>query len=81
MNSNKLVIQAEQFSAHTGKTLSTIGSYAVRDGKFFARLQDGGDCTTKTVNKVVQWFSDHWPTDLAWPSDLPRPTSKNKDVA
>ena len=22
---------------------------------------------------VAQWFSDHWPADLAWPSDIPRP--------
>ena len=25
------------------------------------------------VARIIQWFSDHWPADLAWPHDIPRP--------
>lgn len=27
----------------------------------------------RRVNRILTWFSTHWPTDLAWPPDVPRP--------
>lgn len=29
--------------------------------------------TLKRYGKVTQWFSDHWPVDLEWPSEILRP--------
>ena len=42
-------------------------------GKFFDRLNAGGSCTIATYNRILHWFTDNWPADLAWPSDIPRP--------
>lgn len=53
---------------------ATIGRLAAGDWRFFDRL-DGGD-TTFTARKyddVMQWFSDNWPDDTAWPDDVSRP--------
>ena len=33
----------------------------------------GHSCTVHTYTRTLQWFSDHWPTDLEWPKDTPRP--------
>lgn len=76
MNTADLIEQAKTYSGHTGRTLSTIGSYAVRDGKFFDRLERGGGCTLKTAKRVVVWFDTNWPADLEWPSDIPRPSTE-----
>lgn len=56
-------------------------SYLVRgDGQFIKRLSEGRSCTVKTANAVLQWFSDNWPDNLPWPSDIPRPV-KREDAA
>lgn len=78
MKSSDLVKQAKTYSAHTGKTLSTISSYAVRDGKFFDRLERGGGCTLRTAERLILWFSDNWPDDLEWPSGVPRPSNDQR---
>ena len=26
-----------------------------------------------TYTRTIQWFSDNWPVDLAWPADIPQP--------
>ena len=49
MNANSLVLTAKLYSEHSGKRISTIGAYAVNDGKFFDRIQGGGSCTFKTA--------------------------------
>ncbi|MBU2328946.1 MAG: hypothetical protein KJ755_16600 [Alphaproteobacteria bacterium] len=52
------------------------------DGQFFKRLRGGKGCTAKTAAAVAQWFSDNWPEDLEWPSDIPRPAkSKPQEAA
>lgn len=56
-------------------------SFLVRgDGQFFKRLNEGKGCTVKTAAAATQWFSEHWPVDLEWPADIPRPSQK-KEVA
>ena len=74
MYSENLLRLAHMFSSAAGKTLSTIGTYAAGHGAFFSRLESGHDITTKRAAKVICWFSNHWPADLAWPPDIPRPT-------
>ncbi len=81
MNTGTIIMQAEAYCAHTGRTLSTVGSYAVRDGKFFDRLKNGGGCTLRTADRVIAWFSDNWPSDLAWPSEVARPTPRKRVAA
>ena len=81
MNSEQIQKLAETYSRHTGLKASTLGVYAVNDGKFFVRLQGGYDCRTKTARKVAEWFSTNWPQDLAWPESVPRPSTKKEDAA
>lgn len=53
--------------------MSYVGRLAANHGAFFARPEDGHDITSRRAQRIVQWFSDHWPLDLAWPTDIPRP--------
>lgn len=65
------------YAEHTGLKPSTLGVYAVNDGKFFTRLEDGYDCRTKTARKVGRWFFRNWPDDLEWPKTVPHPDPLN----
>lgn len=72
---------AQAYSGHTGQSLATIGTYATNDGEIFARFERGGDCTTQRAKRLGWWFSENWPDDLEWPSDIPRPTAAAKAKA
>ncbi len=54
-------------------TPGVLGKASLRDHTFFRRIEQGENFTVKTFDKVVQWFSDHWPSDANWPADIPRP--------
>ena len=73
MDKKTLIQLAEVWRDHKGLKLSTVSTYAARDGKFFDRLIEGADCTIGTAERITKWFSDHWPEDLEWPDDVPRP--------
>lgn len=72
-----LVRLAKMRSEHVGHALSTTSTYAANDGKFFAGLAAGKGCTVEKATRVMQWLSTHWPDDLDWPSDIPRPSRKS----
>ena len=58
---------------------TTVGTYAVNDGKFLRRLAEGKTCTLSTVNAALQWASDLWPRGQSWPQDIPRPAPRTKE--
>lgn len=81
MNAIDLVRLAEEYARHCGLTLSTVSTYAQRDGKFFDRLRGGGCCTLRVAERNVRWFDSNWPRDLEWPRDIPRPSKSKKEAA
>lgn len=78
MNEKQITKLASVLSEHRGLKLSTIGAYALRDGKFFKRLDRGGGCTLRTAARLTEWLSQNWAEDLEWPSDIPRPDQAKK---
>lgn len=78
---NALIKLAEALAAHQGVTHFAISMRAMGKGDFFKNMIERGyDCRTRTAAKLMQWFSDNWPSDLSWPRDIPRP-SKSKEAA
>ena len=70
-----LVFLSEVFAAHRGVSLWRVGHLAAGRGSFFVDIKNHKrHCQTNTHTRVLQWFSDHWPSDLAWPSDIPPPS-------
>ncbi len=68
----------ETYATHRSLALSTVSTYAAAAGDFYARLERGHDLTTRRAARVIQWFSDHWPADLDWPPDIPRPAPRGE---
>lgn len=71
-----LISLCTAFAAHMNLSHWRVSFLARGDGQFFKRLTEGKGCTLRTAAQVIQWFSDHWPTDLEWPRDIPRPRKK-----
>lgn len=74
MHTDTIMQLCELYAARKGLSLSTVSTYAAQAGDFYGRLKRGHDLTTRRAARVVQWLSDHWPADLDWPIDIPRPT-------
>ncbi|MFT4013006.1 MAG: hypothetical protein QM682_06310 [Paracoccus sp. (in: a-proteobacteria)] len=80
MDVDQLAGMAKTYADHSGLKLSTVAAYAVNDGKFFDRIEKGGGCTLRTAKRLIDFLADRWPSDLAWPRDIPRPP-KSKEAA
>lgn len=76
-----LVLLSDAYAAHMNVSHWRVSFLVRGDGQFFSRIRSGKGCTVKTAASVVQWFSDHWPVDLEWPTDIPRPPKSNKEAA
>lgn len=80
MTKNHIIKLAETYGAKLNLSHWAVSMRILKKGDFFLRLNNGRDCQTGTANKVLVWFSTNWPTDLDWPSDIPRP-EKAEDAA
>lgn len=71
-----LVTLAQTYGAHEHRSLGSVAGLAIGKGGFFERLSYGGDCTTGTAERVLDWFATHWPRDLVWPATISRPNGR-----
>ncbi|MBN7785173.1 hypothetical protein JYP51_09600 [Ponticoccus gilvus] len=82
MTTEDLVTLAERYALHVDRSEQTISNWITgTHARLFTRLRAGLGCNAKTLTKAFQWFSDNWPDDLAWPSDIPRPSKSKKEAA
>ena len=73
MTPDQLLFLMRTMADATGYAAGSLGRWASGSGDFTPRLERGHDITTRRAARVAQWLSDHWPADLEWPSDIPRP--------
>ena len=72
MSPDDLTRLGHAYGRFRGLALSTVGRLAGGQGAFFQRVA-AGRVTIRRLDRAAQWFSDHWPAELAWPEDLLRP--------
>ena len=65
---------ATPFAEYHGIKATTVSKRCAGQAHAIDRLRAGATITLGRYNRIVQWFSDHWPPDLPWPSDITRPT-------
>lgn len=78
MGTDEIIELAEAFASHCGLKLSTVSTYAAKDGKWLDGLKGGASCTLRKAEVVVRWFSANWPDDLEWPNSVPRPSDDRR---
>ena len=74
MSSENLLALARLYAAYHGLSLASVSTYMGGSGDTLARLDRGHDITARRLQRFIRWFSNHWPVDLDWPSDVPRPS-------
>jgi predicted Rdx family selenoprotein len=55
----EIVAAIDRYCNETGLSPATVGFRAHRDSKIYDRLKDGGSCSPKTYEKVMDWFNNH----------------------
>lgn len=76
-----IVTLAHAFSAATGVSVGAVSHRVFDDSKKIPAMEGGADITVRRYNMAVRWFSENWPADTAWPADIPRGFSRERDVA
>lgn len=71
----RLVAIATSYGRAKNLKLSSVGMYAIGDGNFFKRVDEGGKFTPDTHDRMMQYFADNWPDGTKRPAALP-PKSK-----
>ena len=69
----QILALAAAYAKQSKLSPASIGIYAVNNSRLIASLKNGAEVRRQTAARVIQWFSDHWPTDLDWPESIPRP--------
>lgn len=62
-STNALIAEIEAAARRHGLAPTTLCRLVVRDGKFFRRLQEGGDCTLRTADRIrafITGLDDEW---------------------
>ena len=52
---------------------TTLSFRVFGDSKTIGLLRGGADITTGRLQRAMEWLSDHWPENGAWPDDVHRP--------
>lgn len=50
---------ARRYARDRGITLVTLGVYAVQDSRLFRRLESGGQCLPRTIDRVRAYMTAH----------------------
>lgn len=64
---------SDHYATARGLSISRVSTLVFADGKVLTRISNGGDLTTGRFEAAIGWFSDNWPADVEWPSDIDRP--------
>lgn len=77
-----LLALADSLAAHQGVTHFAISMRILGKGDFFKNLRrPKAGCHINTADRLMRWFDENWPADLAWPADIPRPPPKKPEAA
>ena len=69
-----LLTLAHAYAAAEGIELKTVSWRVFGDGKKLDALEGGSDIQLGRYNSALDWFSENWPEEAAWPDDVPRPS-------
>ena len=76
MDTKHLSRLGQAYADHVGGTLSTLSTKMAGAGHVLPSMATGEKTVTvKKFNRLMAWFSENWPSDLAWPDDIPRPVA------
>jgi hypothetical protein len=61
MQTLSITSEIEEHAAKLGIAPATLTSRAVQNSRLYHHRAGGGDCTTRTVERIRQWMADNPP--------------------
>lgn len=68
----------EQYARGHHIAVSTASRMATGNSDLADRIREGR-VTIRTLNRLVQHLSDHWPTGVEWPAAIQRPNPQGEN--
>jgi hypothetical protein len=62
-NIKHLLKLADLYCQVSGRSHARVSTIILNSSRFFGRLRNGGDCTTRNYKKVHDWLVEHLRTD------------------
>lgn len=79
---DRLICVSRAYASALGLSLKTTSSRAFDESKLLDLLVTGtATVTLSRADRAIQWFSDHWPDDAAWPDGIDRPAPSMAEAA
>lgn len=69
------------YCAASGRSPSRVSTLVWNHGARHKQIASGADLRTRSFERALVWLSDHWPGNLEWPRDIPRPLPEGEDPA
>lgn len=69
----QLLTVSDLYCTAAGVSRSRVSTIVLSGGRRLDRIEGGGDVSTATFERAMQWFSDNWPEAADWPSGVSRP--------
>ncbi|MGO4337816.1 hypothetical protein AB4037_23145 [Labrys sp. KB_33_2] len=76
-----LLTCVDRYSAATGIATATLSSRIFNHGARLEQVRNGADIGGRRIDFALQWFSDRWPSNIEWPSEIARPEPVKSEVA
>lgn len=76
-----LLSVAREYARAEALDLSTVSWRALGDTKKLPAIEQGRDIQVRRLEKTMQWFSDNWPANAAWPIGVARPAKNSQPEA
>lgn len=75
---SSLLRVSDVYCAETGIGRQRLSTLMLGAGHRLDTIAAGGDLKTRTCERAMQWLSDNWPADAAWPKGVDRPLSASR---
>lgn len=73
-----IVLLSDAFCAATGRSRARLSTIVLRGGSRIDAIAGGGDLTTGSYERAVEWFAVNWPDEANWPEAVPRPSVRER---
>lgn len=72
---------ADVYCAAVQRSRARVSTLVFGSGDRLDGIAGGKDLTTRSFERALQWFSDHWPEGTDWPEQVDRPAPKTRPEA
>lgn len=75
-----LIDVADEYARIQGWQRTTLSLYLFKDARRLDLMGGGADVMLGTFRRAMQYFSDNWPVEKAWPAHIERPSPSPRSL-